>query len=74
MSAPTARLTAHGCRHRLLAGDEGASVVHCSCGRVYLTLGEVTVRLDAQRLAELRGTLGRAVTALEREVRPRRLC
>ncbi|MDX1648228.1 MAG: hypothetical protein R3263_00105 [Myxococcota bacterium] len=74
MSASSGVLTAHGCRHRLLARGDGAAVSHCSCGRIYLNLGALTLRLDARELAALHATLARAAQALEPGPDPRRLC
>jgi len=53
-----------GCVHRLLAKSDGAAVSLCTCGRIHLNLGDVTLRVAPDQLGQLSGTLGRAVLAM----------
>lgn len=70
---PTGR---KGCSQQLVARGRGCMVSHCSCGNVHPNLGALTLRLDAEELAELSRTLERAVDVLQGDAvsRARMLC
>ena len=57
------------CCRTLLARGPSAEVARCSCGHIHLSLGPVTIRLDAETLHAAWHTLGDALRALANEGR-----
>jgi hypothetical protein len=53
------------CVREGLAKGRSVSVERCSCGHVHVTLGPLTVRIDADTLAELAHVVGSAQRAVE---------
>lgn len=52
---------------RQIAQGSFTLVERCDCGSLYLTIGPVCLKLDVNALPELRETLSRAATAVQRE-------
>jgi hypothetical protein len=55
-----------GCRRSLLARGDCCHVETCSCGTFHVTLGALTLRLDAQAMADVKDTLARALAMNDR--------
>jgi hypothetical protein len=53
------------CIREGLAKGKNVSVERCSCGHVHVTLGPLTVRIDATTLAELANVVGAASARVE---------
>jgi hypothetical protein len=49
---------------RVLASGEVAAIEQCSCGSVHVTIGAVTLRLQAAAIAPLATALGEAARTL----------
>ncbi len=66
-----------GCHHRLLSRSANCRVVHCTHGKVHLSVGALTLQLEQEQLAELATTLEVAMERLRGdspyEERPARL-
>jgi hypothetical protein len=62
------------CCRTLLARGPSAEVARCSCGHIHLSLGPMTIRLDADTLHATWHTMGDALRALsgmaEKEAAP----
>ena len=49
---------------RMLAAGDFAAIEQCSCGSVHVTIGAVTLRLQASAIAPLAAALGEAARTL----------
>jgi hypothetical protein len=54
------------CRRERLAGTAGLVVDQCTCGCVHLTIGAMTLRLQADGVVEVANVLQQAVIELQR--------
>ncbi len=52
------------CQRMLLAQTPGAEVTRCSCGHIHVSLGPVTIRMDAETLHAAWHTMGEALRSL----------
>ena len=53
------------CQRQLLAHGSVASVEECGCGIVHVTVGPLSLRLQATAMSELANTLTQAVESLD---------
>ena len=60
-------MSAPPCCRTLLARGPSAEIARCSCGHIHLSLGPVTIRLDAETLHAAWHTMGDALRALADE-------
>ena len=57
-------MTTPHCHRTLLAQSPGAEVARCSCGHIHVSVGPVTIRMDAETLHAAWHTLGEALRSL----------
>lgn len=60
-------MTMNPCTRRTVAVGEYAMVEQCTCGAVHVTIGPVTLRLDAAAIGPIADTLNEAAHGLNLE-------